>query len=343
MGVRQYQTKQGRRYQAHLYLGGRRAATKAGFPTKKAAKKWLIDEENRRKNQADLEASTDFFSLAEKYLDHSVAIHKKNTFFNKKAVLKNFIEFLGEDCPEVTRQHIKDFLQHIKETISAKAANNYKSELVALFNWAMSEEYIPHNPALNISKFPETKYVRYIPPLEDLRAVVEAAEGWQKDFIRLLLHTAGRLGEIRNLTWDDVSFKNNTITLWTSKRRGGHKEPRTIAMTDDAREILLRRYKSGENQNYVFINPNTNQPFPRLNRTLINMFEELCKKAKVKYFSAHSIRHYVASNLVELSHTDIRAVQKILGHTNISTTERYLHELKVDRSATSTLNSIAKL
>ena len=342
MGVRQYQTKQGRRYQAHLYLRGKRVATKAGFLTKKEAKKWLIDEENRRKDQADLEASMDFFSLAESYLDYSSTQHKNNTFIYKKGVLKKFIQFLGDECEEVTRQHVKDFLLHTKENISAKAANKYRVELVSLFNWAISEDYIEYNPALHIKRFSETKFIPYIPPAEDLKAVIEVANDWQKDFIRLLLHTAARQNELLNLTWEDVSFNNRTITLWTSKRREGNKESRVLDMTEESREILLRR-KEEKSSNYVFTNPHTNDKFNRQSSAIKNMFIDLCKTAKVRHFSAHSIRHFVASNLVEHKHIDVRTVQKLLGHMNISTTEKYLQEMKVDRSATETLNSIAKL
>ena len=62
----------------------------------------------------------------------------------------------------------------------------------------------------------------------------------------------------------------------------------------------------------------------------------LCEKAEVKYFRFHALRHAGAS-MMENNNVPIRAIQKILGHENISTTEIYLHSIGIaERDAIST-------
>jgi integrase len=54
--------------------------------------------------------------------------------------------------------------------------------------------------------------------------------------------TAGRMGEINNLKWEDVDFEGSVVTLWTRKRKGGNKEYRYVPMIEKLQIILERRY-----------------------------------------------------------------------------------------------------
>jgi integrase len=55
-------------------------------------------------------------------------------------------------------------------------------------------------------------------------------------------HTMARVGEIKQLKWDDVDFEQRAVTLWTRKKRGGHRTPRRVPMTQEVYDVLWRRY-----------------------------------------------------------------------------------------------------
>lgn len=339
MGVEEYQTKNGRRYSAVLVINRKKVARQGGFKTKRAARNWIM---NQRENYQIEEETTDtsFFDLAQIYLDDAKIKLKPNTYIYKKMVISRFLSFLGQREP--TRDLIKQFLNKVNEKISPTSANKYLVELVSIFNWAIREEkYTRPNPAAYISRFSTQKYIRYIPPKEHIDKVFSVSEGWEKDFLTLLFHTAARISEIRLLRWEDVDFTRKSITLWTSKRKGGHKEPRTIAATPTVMEILYKRKKYPVNQYYVFTNPNTLTCYHRQTRAIKYLFSDLCSKAGVPHFSAHSLRHFIATYLTETNKVGVRETQKLLGHKNISTTEKYLQELSIDTSLISQIELIA--
>ena len=125
--------------------------------------------------------------------------------------------------------------------ISKKTANKYKTELSSLWSWACKEGYVTGNPPQQIDAYAVKKAVKYIPSPADIAKLLEVAQPeFEKDFLLCLLHTAGRISEIRNMTWEDVDLERRTLMLWTSKRRGGNMEGRKLAMSDSLQEILSR-------------------------------------------------------------------------------------------------------
>ena len=66
--------------------------------------------------------------------------------------------------------------------------------------------------------------------MEDVTAVRAVAIGQERDFVDVIYFTGARLSEACNLTWQDVDFNRMTITLWTRKRKGGGRQPRTLGM-----------------------------------------------------------------------------------------------------------------
>ena len=109
----------------------------------------------------------------------------------------------------------------------------------SLWAWANKEGLVQGNPPQQIDSYAVKKTVKYIPPSVDIAKQMNTAdEGFEKDFLVCLLHTAARRSEIRNMAWEDVDLPHRTVTLWTSKRRGGNSEPRKIAMSETLYELL---------------------------------------------------------------------------------------------------------
>lgn len=79
--------------------------------------------------------------------------------------------------------------------------------------------------------------------MEDVTKVIAVADSDTQHYLWTIVLTAGRVNEINYLTWDDVSFSERCITLWTRKRKNGNREPREIPMVPKLINILNHRYQ----------------------------------------------------------------------------------------------------
>ena len=84
----------------------------------------------------------------------------------------------------------------------------------------------------------------YIPTAQEVEEVISVADPDTQDYLWTMRDTMGRMSEINNLTWDDVSLLERYVTLYTRKKRGGDLTPRKIPMTDRVHGILSRRFAS---------------------------------------------------------------------------------------------------
>jgi integrase len=145
--------------------------------------------------------------------------------------------------------------------------------------------------------------------------------------------TMARVSEINRLKWDDVNLDEGYLVLYTRKKRGGHLTPRKVPLTKRLAEILQKRLKARKKSNpWVFCACYEDwkrkkmivAPFKQYRRTIL---KTLCKKAGVRHFTFHALRHAGAS-LMDHNNVPIGSIQRILGHENRSTTEIYLHTLR---------------
>lgn len=336
MAVSKYRTKKGIRWRAEIYQDGERVDQKGAFLSKLAAMQWEASFQERT-----LEPTPSALALSEVvtlYLLDVEQRRKKNTLIYKNTVFKKFVAFIGLDFKfsAIGRADIKSFLADIAQEVSPKSANKYRVELSALWSWANVEALAVGNPARQVEPFPVTRHIRYVPPKEHISKALKAANQFERDFILALLHTAGRISELREMTWEDVDLDRGVLRLWTSKRRGGNREARSLAISPTLHEIFTRlNLERSGGEVYVFTNPLTGTGYTRQSKPIKYLFQNVCEKAEIPLFTAHCIRHFVATHF-----NDPRRAQKILGHENLKTTEIYLHDLGVDMGAAGIFESI---
>lgn len=228
-----------------------------------------------------------------------------------------YINGTADFVSEVSRDDVETFLN---TCYRADYAWNYAlRQIRAFFNHGRERDWFDHNPTKGIKFKGVDKKKKYIPPKEDLDKVIRYADWHDMIFLLTIKNTLARSNEIYNLKWEDIDFRKRTVTLWTRKKRGGAKTPRTIPMTEELYQAL-RTLEKG--RGYVFVNPNTQERFIDKKKLLIG----LCKEAKVKRFTLHAIRHYGASVLISKG-VPLSDIQEILGHDNLMTTVRYIQSL----------------
>lgn len=313
--IRSYETKSGKRW-LYRYEKGGQSFRGRGYLTKGDAK--TAEAQSRL---AGVKIDTGYLSeIASEYLDYVERNQTAKTYSQKKSHIKKLIKFAGDIPVRDLSPHVcQKFLDGFPNT----ASNTHRKTLFSWMKWCIDMQIINIlNPLTVVKPKPKTKFIKYIPPQEHIFMIMLNAQGNQRDFIRSVYYTLARRGEIINLKVGDVDFQRSTVVLRTKKRTGEARE-RTIRMPVPFVEIMQAHCQGKSADNYVFNNEKTSTKYFDMNTVL----PRLCKKAGIKPFTFHAIRHYGASYLAQHGYS-AKDIQQLLGHSELRTTEIYLHDLK---------------
>lgn len=148
-----------------------------------------------------------------------------------------------------------------------------------------------------------------------------------KTMIALLLNTGLRLSEMTNLKWQDINLMTGQLKVVNGK---GSKD-RILYINDSVIEMLKnwreRQFKEWGKTNYVFTSRNLKQLDGKAVRKMIKTYTD--RAGISKDITTHSLRHTFASDLLRET-SNIRLVQKALGHSDIGTTQIYTHIVDVE-------------
>jgi integrase len=323
--------------------------TEAWFKTKTAAKQAEVKRREELKNpRSKLKTQTDmdFLTLVNKRLDYVKRYNSEGHFKDVLYHVRRWIkEWNGLNCIDITNDMIEEYVIKRSE-ISACVANKELQYLRALFNYGIKRKLIEGNPTDDIEFLPVEINKKYIPSKDDVLKVISVADPDTQQYLWTILLTAGRVGEINGLSWEDVNFTERYVTLWTRKRKGGNREPRDVPMVQRLYDILWHRYERRDSDMpWVFWHTYWSRKLGQNVQGRYNdrkkIMRSLCRKAGVKYFRFHALRHLTASILDDMG-VPIGAIQRILGHQNRRTTEIYLHSIgETEREAMKKLDSIS--
>jgi integrase len=310
--------------------------THAWFETKKEA----LRAEAKRKEEIKhprptMISQTDmaFLELVNRKLDHVRAYnsesHYRDFFYNARRWIKKWGKL---KCSQISQEMVQAFIFE-RNLVSAYAANQDLRYLRSVFNLGKKSELIDVNPTRGIEFLPIEKKIKYIPSCLDIDNVIQIADPDIQDYLNVLRETIGRVGEINRLVWDDVNLEDRYVVLYTRKKKGGHLTPRKVPMSEKLYRVLSKRYARRDRDKpwvfwHTFKSRKTGEVIsgPYKDRKII--MKNLCKKAGVKYFRFHALRHAGAS-VMDNNNVHIGAIQRILGHENRSTTEIYLHSFGI--------------
>ncbi len=340
------------RYRASVTVQGRTLQKLFPDESKKSYQAAIIWEKDEKEKLEEKLSRINSVSLAigqwsNEYLTEAENRFAGKTFKEKKAAFAVFFrdtglarDFLVENLSVTISRNF--LLEQVKKR-SGYAANKDRKNLATAWRWGSDNmEGWPKsvNPFLSVRKFPEERRPRYVPPEKDFWKVYDQAEGQDKVMLLTFLHLAARRSEVFHMKLSDVDFVNNRVCLWTQKREGGHKEYDWLPMTSELRKALLawseeRLKQKTDDKEHMFVCLDET-PFcekyygkPFLHRQ--HLMERLCKKAEVKPFGFHGIRHLTASILYQKGYS-LSVIQTILRHANPNTTARYIHSLGLEET-----------
>ncbi len=259
------------------------------------------------------------------------AYNSESHYLSYKYLARRWVKKWGDlMCSEITPAMVQQFLLE-RRKISAYTANKDLRNFRDTINFGIKKKFISNDPTEGIEFFPVEKKIKYIPPIEDIDKVIAVAEPDEQDFLWTVRETMARVSEINRLTWDDVDFEDQSVTLYTRKKKGGHLTPRRVPMTQKLHEILMRRYENRKpDKPWIFWHRYWSRKQGRFVAGPYGdrkkLMKRLCEKAGVRYFRFHPIRHSGAS-IMDGNGVPLGAIQRILGHENRKTTEIYLHSM----------------
>jgi len=233
---------------------------------------------------------------------------------------------------KITRENISDFLSEIKdEGISARSQARIISGIKAFYKYLIIEDYLKVNPTELIEspkiglKLPDTLSLIEI---DKLIAAVDLSnkQGERNRAILETLYSCGlRVSELTNLQLSNIHFKEGYLKVIGKgdKERLAPIGGRAIKyLTIYINEVRNHQKIKKGHEDFVFLN-NRGAQLTRVMIFLIiqKLTEEIGLKKKI---SPHTFRHSFATHLIE-GGADLRAVQEMLGHESITTTEIYTH------------------
>lgn len=308
--------------------------TQRSFSTKKEAQRAEAQRKEELRNPqpaASVETtqtSTDFLTLCNQRLAHVERHNSESHFQDVRGHAKRWVKEWGHlSSDSITSEMIQPYLDRRKE-VSNLVANKEIKLLRALFNFGIKKKHVRSNPASELEFYTMVKHKRRIPPKADVLKVISVADPETQDYLWCMLLTAARVNEINTLVWDDVDFENRTVTLWTRKKKGGHRESRRVPMPQKLFGILKYRFEKRESGIpwvfwHTFWSHEEGRRISGPYQSRKTIMRTLCEKAGVTYFRFHPFRHFTASTLQDMG-VPIGIIKDILGHENQQTTEIYL-------------------
>jgi len=293
----------------------------SGFQTKREAARAEAEARALLRSGKSKSSTPTFRELTLTYLN------KLNTYHTEAwanqvrwKVNRYFKSLFNLEADSITSGEIQKILLNLKTKKKSATLNEYRKIVNAIFNLGIKNNLIVNNPIKFLPPFPEDDTPKYIPTEADFLKVLQVAAPDQKAHLLFMKNTMSRIGASRNVTWTDINFQERWVALKTRKKRGGAERRWKVPLNRELFKILsdLKQHSTSE---YPFPNSDGNRQrqYPRY-------LSGLCKKAGVKPFTFHCIRHFAAT-VAASKNAPITAIQAILGHENITTTSIYLQSL----------------
>jgi len=265
------------------------------------------------------------------YLENERALSARTVKAYRRDVddLLQFLVAEEIDRPsDVTQHHIRALIaQKHRKGLGGKSLQRLLSALRSFFRWMLREGLVQHNPAKAVRA---PKSPRHLPATLDADTIahlldipVETPLAVRDKAIMELFYSSGlRLSELTELHWEQIDLSSGMVTV-----TGKGNRSRMVPVGRLASEALLEwrkaraRFASFE-EPHVFV---SNRGNPISTRTIQSRIRHWAKhQGMPQNVYPHLLRHSFASHMLESS-SDLRGVQELLGHANISTTQIYTH------------------
>lgn len=265
-------------------------------------------------------------------LERNLADNSVQAYLRDVSHLRRYVEPLGVEPQDVTVEHLRGLLKQLGEVdIAATTQCRIISGLRTFYKMLVIEDVLKSSPAELIEMPMRPKHLPDVlsdEDIEKLQATFDRSKpGPARNYVIVeVLYGCGlRVSELCNLKLSNIYPKEEMLQVFGkgNKERWVPINPRALSLLENYLLTIRSQLmpQPGE-EKYVFLNLRGHH----LTRVAVFQFiKEAVEKAGIhKNVSPHSLRHSFATELVQ-NGADLRAVQEMLGHESLSTTEIYTH------------------
>lgn len=280
---------------------------------------------NSNNNSDDLLGFLTHLHIEKRYSSHTIDAYRRDIlqfekWLNKHDELLTFIV--------VRFFHIQQFVAQLNRlTLGPRSIKRKLSSIRSFFNYLLTKQLIKNNPALDIQtpkaprNLPKTLDIELLDKLLSIpsRSTIEKRD---KAILELFYSSGLRLSELTSLNLDSINSADFSLRV-----TGKGNKTRIVPIGTQAMQALTiwlaaRKDQADINEKALFVSNRGTRINPRTVQQRVNHWKK--QMGVEQHVHPHKLRHSFASHILESS-GDLRAVQELLGHADISTTQVYTH------------------
>ncbi|MDO8785949.1 MAG: tyrosine recombinase XerC, partial [Syntrophales bacterium] len=279
--------------------------------------------------------------------ERNLSVHTRRSYSTDLRQIKEFLDAIritaGKACPDIGKEDGNDFI-HIDHTvIRAFLSSLYRvkvkkvtiarkvAALRSFFKYLLREGKIKVNPALLVQAPSSERYIPVFLSVDEMFSLLSVpfkqdAPGLRDKSIIELFYSSGiRLSELAGVNMGDIDFNRLLIKI-----RGKGKKERIVPVGEPAllairdylgrRDELLPGGRENDLKAPIFINRSGSRLTARSVARVLDRYVRL--SGINRKISPHTLRHTFATHLMDAG-ADLRAIQELLGHESLSTTQKY--------------------
>lgn len=255
--------------------------------------------------------------------------YSPHTILNYSHDLRDFGAFLQTvPIEKVDYLTVRKYLVVLKERqLSNRSISRKLSSLRSFFKFLVREGHLKDNPMTSLSTPKQNKHLPSFMTEEEVLRLIESAMPTKEDdesglrdqaVLETFYSTGIRISELVGLSEPDIDFISGVVKVMGKGRKERLVPIGEQALTALRRYLECRKKKS----NAVFLNKNGSRITSRGVRNVVTKY--LRRAGIAQGVSPHTLRHSFATHLLNRG-ADLRSVQELLGHANLSTTQIYTH------------------
>lgn len=329
-----YQDKRTKVWYVSIYHNRQRIREKSPKNTKGAAQEFeaylrgkLARGESLEEQKIPKLEIPKFKDFSKKWMDTYVINNNKPSEQRQKEMILrvHLVPFFGKiRLDKINSQLIEEYkAKKHKRGLTKKTVNNHLAVLAKCLHVAEDWIKLKDVPVIKLFKLPPQGF-DFI-SVKESELLLENAGRWH-DMILVAIKTGLRLGELIGLEWGDINFNNSTITVKRTVAKDSIGSPKSnkerfVPLTKELLFVLKNRLQHNKNGKLVFsAEKGIYLKQERCRRSL----HRICKRIGLRVIGWHTLRHSFASHVIERNGS-LKALQELLGHSDIKTTMRYAH------------------
>lgn len=240
-----------------------------------------------------------------------------------------FSKFTKKPLRNITTRDIRAFLVHLKRDKEYKKTTLARkvSTLRTFYDFLLREKYLKTSPMGEI-KTPKLDHTLPIFPTEaEIHKLIETVRGGNLNYkirdlaiLAVFIYTGARVKGIHNLNIKDINFEKETLRLVS--KGGKHRYVKISTKALDLINDYLKIRPKIEEREALFISRNGKRIAIRTIQHIVAKYRDLAGINPA--ISCHKLRHFFATTALARG-MDVRVIQQQLGHSNLSTTQKYTH------------------